>query len=323
MRYQKLGNSDIEISALGFGGNVLTDFFGPVDDAESLKTLNHAVDLGMTFMDTSNSYGSGLNEELFARLVAERRDDIVLSTKFGYFEGNVCGTPEHVAEACEASLKRLGIDIIDLYYQHRVDPDVPIEDTIGAMKDLVAAGKVRSLGLSEAAPETIRRAHAVHPISALQTEYSLWARFAEAEILPVCQELGITYVGYSPMGRGFLTGAFTDPKTLGESDRRRGMPRFAEENLDHNLQLVQTVQEIAAGKGAGMGQIALAWIFASPFDIVPIPGTRNTHHLEDNIKALDIELTPAEIALLDETFAIENIQGARQPEHVLSTVDNG
>ena len=323
MKYQKLGNSDIEISALGFGGNVLTDFFGSVDNDQSLKVLHHAVDLGMTFMDTSNSYGSGVNEDLFARLAAERREDIVLSTKFGYFEGNVCGTPEHVIESCEASLKRLGVDIIDLYYQHRVDPEVPIEDTVGAMKNLVAAGKVRSLGLSEAAPETIRRGHAVHPISALQTEYSLWSRFAEAEILPTCQELGITYVGYSPMGRGFLTGAFTDPKTLDESDRRRGMPRFAEENLDHNLQLVQTVQDIAASKGTGMGQIALAWIFASPFDIVPIPGTRSTKHLADNIGALDIKLTADEKALLDKTFAIENVDGARQPEHVLSTVDKG
>ena len=321
MKYQKLGNSDIEISALGFGGNVLTDFFGPVDDGESLKTPNHAVDLGLTFMDTSNSYGNGANEELFASLAAERRDDIVLSTKFGY-EGNVCGTPEHVAEACDASLKRLGVDVIDLYYQHRVDPEVPIEDTVGAMKNLIAAGKVRSLGLSEAAPETIRRAHAVHPISALQTEYSLWSRFAETEILPTCQELGITYVGYSPMGRGFLTGAFTDPKSLDENDRRRGMPRFAEENLNHNLQLVQTVHDIAKSKSVGAGQIALAWIFASPFDIVPIPGTRSRTHVADNINALSIKLTADEKALLDKTFAIENVDGARQPERVLSTVDS-
>jgi len=323
MKYQNLGNSDLEISALGFGGNVLTDFFGSVDDDQSLKVLHHAVDLGLTFLDTSNSYGSGVNEELFGRLAAERRDDIVLSTKFGYFEGNVCGTPEHVVEACDASLKRLGVDVIDLYYQHRVDPEVPIEDTVGAMKSLVTAGKVRSLGLSEAAPETIRRAHAVHPISALQTEYSLWSRFAEAEILPTCQELGITYVGYSPMGRGFLSGTLTDPSTLDESDRRRGMPRFATDNLDHNLQLVQTINDLAESKGTGMGQIALAWIFASPFDIVPIPGTRSTSHLEDNIKALDIDLTPDEKALLDETFSIENVKGARQPEHVLSTVDEG
>ena len=187
MRYQKLGNSDIEISALGFGGNTLTAFFGPVDDDESLNTLNHAVDLGITFMDTSNSYGSGHNEELFARLAAERCDDIVLSTKFGFFEGNVCGTPEHVIESCDASLKRVGVEVIDLYYQHRVDPEVPIEETIGAMRNLITAGKVRYLGMSEAAPETIRRAHAVHPISALQTEYSLWSRFAEAEILPTCR----------------------------------------------------------------------------------------------------------------------------------------
>ena len=323
MKYQKLGNSDIEISALGFGGNTLTDFFGPIDDDESLRTLNHAVDLGMNLMDTSNSNGSGVNEELFARLAAERREEIVLSTKFGFFEGTVCGTPEHVVEACDASLKRLGVDVIDLYYQHRVDPEVPIEETVGAMKNLITAGKVRSLGLSEAAPETIRRAHVVHPISALQTEYSLWSRFAEAEILPACQELGITYVGYSPMGRGFLSGTFSDPAKLVENDRRRGMPRLAEENLEHNLQHVQTINEIAESKGAGMGQIALAWIFASPFDIVPIPGTRSTNHLEDNIKALDIKFTSAEKALLDETFSLENVKGQRLPERVLSTVDKG
>ncbi len=323
MRYQKLGNSDIEISALGFGGNVLTDFFGPVDDAESLNTLNHAVDLGITFLDTSNSYGSGTNEELFARLAAERCDDIVLSTKFGFFEGNVCGTPEHVIESCDASLKRVGVEVIDLYYQHRIDPEVPIEETIGAMKNLITAGKVRYLGMSEAAPETIRRAHAVHPISALQTEYSLWSRFAEAEILPTCRELGITYVGYSPMGRGFLSGAVTDPSKLVENDRRRDMPRLTADNLEHNLQLVQAVKDVAESKSVSMGQIVLAWIFASPFDIVPIPGTRDTKHLEDNIDALRIELSAEEKALLDETFNVENVKGQRLPERVFSTVDNG
>ncbi|MBT4589178.1 MAG: aldo/keto reductase [Rhodospirillaceae bacterium] len=323
MKFQKLGNSDIEISAIGFGGNVLTTFFGPVDDDKSLKTLNHAVDLGLTFMDTSNSYGGGVNEELFARLAAERRDDIVLSTKFGFVEGGVCGTPEHVREECEKSLKRLGVDVIDLYYQHRVDPDVPIEETIGAMKELITAGKVLSLGMSEAAPATIRRAHAVYPISALQTEYSMWSRFAENEILPTCQELGITYVGYSPMGRGFLSGTVTDPSTLVENDRRRGMPRLSEDNLDHNLALVQTVKDIAEAKGVGMGQIAMAWIFASPYDIVPIPGTRNPKHVEDNIAALDIVLTPDEKTLLDETFSDENVKGLRSPERVLSTVDKG
>jgi aryl-alcohol dehydrogenase-like predicted oxidoreductase len=323
MKFQKLGNSDIEISAIGFGGNVLTDFFGPVNDDESLKTLHHAVDLGLTFMDTSNSYGPKVNEELFGRLAAERRDEIVISTKFGFVDGSVCGTPEHVVECCEASLKRLGVDVIDLYYQHRVDPDVPIEETIGAMKALVIAGKVRSLGMSEAAPATLRRAHKVHPISALQTEYSLWSRFAEAEILPTCEELGTTYVGYTPMGRGVLSGSLTDTSTLAENDKRRGLPRLSAENIDHNLALVQTVKNIADAKNVSMGQIALAWIFASDFDIVPIPGTRNPKHVEDNIKALEIELTLEEKTLLDETFSDEKVKGLRTPEHVLLTVDKG
>ncbi len=323
MKIQKLGNSDIEISAIGFGGNVLTDFFGPVNDVESLKTLNHAVDLGLTFMDTSNSYGPKVNEELFGRLAAERRDEIIISTKFGFVDGSVCGTPEHVVECCEASLKRLDVDVIDLYYQHRVDPDVPIEETIGAMKAMVIAGKVRSLGMSEAAPATIRRAHKIHPISALQTEYSLWSRFAEAEILPTCQELGITYVGYTPMGRGVLSGSLTDTSTLAENDKRRGLPRLSAENIDHNLALVQTVKNIADTKNVSMGQIALAWIFASDFDIVPIPGTRNPKHVEDNIKALEVELTQEEKTLLDETFSEENVQGLRSPERVLLTVDKG
>jgi aryl-alcohol dehydrogenase-like predicted oxidoreductase len=323
MKFQKLGNSDIEISALGFGGNVLTDFFGPVDDAQSLKVLNHAVDLGLNFMDTADSYGGGANEELFAKLMAERRDEIILSTKFGFVPGGVCGTPDYVAEAFEASVKRLNIDEVDLYYQHRVDPDVPIEETVGAMKELVTAGKVRYLGLSEAAPATIHRAHAVHPISALQTEYSLWSRFAEAEILPTCQELGITYVGYTPMGRGVLSGSLTDVSTLPENDRRRGLPRMSAENIDHNLALVETVKNIAEDKRVSMGQIALAWIFASEFDIVPIPGTRNPKHLEDNFAALEVVLTSDEKTLLDETFTDDKVQGLRTPAHVLATVDKG
>ena len=220
-------------------------------------------------------------------------------------------------------MKRLKVDVIDLYYQHRVDPEVPIEDTIGAMKDLVDAGKVRYLGMSEAAPSTIRRAHAVHPIAALQTEYSLWSRFAEAEILPTCQELGITYVGYTPMGRGVLSGSLTDINTLDETDKRRGLPRLSAENIDHNLALVQTVKDIAEAKNVSMGQIALAWIFASEFDIVPIPGTRNPKHIEDNIAALDVDLTFDEKALLDETFSDEKVKGLRIPEHVLATVDPG
>jgi aryl-alcohol dehydrogenase-like predicted oxidoreductase len=323
MKFQKLGNSDIEISAIGFGGNVLTDFFGPVDDEQSLKVLNHAVDLGLTFMDTANSYGGGVNEDLFGRLAAERRDDIVLSTKCGFVPGGVCGTPEHIVEECEKSLKRLGVEDVELYYLHRVDPDVPIEESMGAMKDLVTAGKVRTLGLSEAAPTTIRRAHAVHPISALQTEYSLWSRFAEAEILPTCQELGITYIGYTPMGCGVLSGSLTDVNTLAENDKRRGLPRMSAENIDHNLTLVQTIKKIAENKNVSMGQIALAWIFASPYDIVPIPGTRNPKHVEDNINALDVDLTADEKTLLDETFSDEKVKGLRTPEHVLSTVDKG
>ena len=323
MKKKKLGNSELKVSALGFGGNVLTDFFGPVDDEQSLKTLNHAVDCGLTFMDPANSYGDGLNEKLFARLVADRREEIILATKFGFVKGGVCGTPDHVVEACEASMKRLKVEVIDLYYQHRVDPNVPIEDTIGAMKQLVEAGKVLSLGLSEASPVTIRRAHAVHPISALQTEYSLWSRFAEPEILPTCQELGITFVGYTPMGRGILSGSFTDINTLTKSDRRRGLPRLSEENININLALVDIIKKVSVDKNVSMGQIALAWIFSSDFDIIPIPGTRNPKHVEDNIAALDINLTPQEKALLDDTFRPENVKGLRSPGKVLSTVDQG
>jgi len=245
-------------------------------------------------MDTSDSYCSGGNEELFAQLAAQHRNEIVISTKFGFVEGGVCGTPQYVAKACEASMKRLNVDVIDLYYQHRVDPDVPIEETIGAMKDLVTAEKVRSLGLSEAAPSTIRRAHAVHPISALQTEYSLWSRFAELEILPVCKELGITYVGYAPMGRGFLSGGLTNINSLAANDGRRNLPRINNADLKQNVLLTDTIKKIAGERKVSIGNIALAWIFASNFDLVPIPGTRNTNHIEDNISALNVILTAKE-----------------------------
>lgn len=323
MRFQKLGNSDLEISAIGFGGNSLTDFFGPVDDKESLETLNKALDVGITFIDSSDSYGKGSNEELLSGLLAERRDDMVLCTKFGNFGGSAKGTPDYVVEACEASLKRLKIDVIDLYYQHRVDPEVPIEDTIGAMSRLVEQGKVRYLGLSEAAASTIRRAHKVHPISALQTEYSLWSRFAEAEILPTCKELGITYVAYSPLGRGFLIGAFASLDELAEDDHRRNLPRVQDENVEHNLALVKTVTDLADAKGVSAAQIALAWTRSNDFDIVPIPGTKRAKHVADNAAAADLDLTAAEKATLNTTFTLDAAQGLRSTQRLLVTVDQG
>jgi aryl-alcohol dehydrogenase-like predicted oxidoreductase len=282
----------------------MSEFYGEADEAESIATIQRALDLGVTLLDTSDIYGPFTNERLVGRAIAGRRDDVVLATKFGIVREEdgtrrgIDGSPEYIRKACEASLRRLGIDHIDLYYQHRVDPKTPIEETAGALAELVGEGKVRYIGLSEAAPDTIRRAHAVHPVSALQTEYSLWSREPEAEILPTVRELGIGFVPYSPLGRGFLTGRYRSPDTIGEGDFRRSDPRFSRDNFDSNLAIVEAVEALAAEKGVSAAQIALAWVHQQGRDIVPIPGTTTRRHLESNVAALDVVLSDAELARL-------------------------
>lgn len=303
---RRLGPNGPEVSALGLGCMGMSEFYGAHDNVESTATIHRALDLGVTFLDTADMYGVGRNEDLVGRAIAGRRDSVFLATKFGNVRGpdgsfaGVDGKPAYVREACEASLRRLRVDTIDLYYQHRVDPKTPIEDTVGAMAELVRAGKVRFLGLSEAAPQTIRRAHAVHPITALQTEYSLWSRDVETEILPTCRELGVGFVPYSPLGRGFLTGQIKAPEDLAEDDFRRRSPRFETENFQRNLDLVARIQDLARAKGCTPAQLALAWVLVQGEDIVPIPGTRRSRHLEDNIGALSVRLTADELAAIDE-----------------------
>jgi aryl-alcohol dehydrogenase-like predicted oxidoreductase len=301
-----LGTQGLTVSRQGLGCMGMSDFYGPTNDEESTATIHRALELGVDFFDTSDMYGPHTNEVLLGKALAGRRDEAVIATKFGIVRDPddpgkraVNGRPEYVRQACDGSLQRLGVDHIDLYYQHRVDPDTPIEETIGAMGELVTEGKVRFLGLSEAAPDTIRRAHAVHPISALQTEYSVWSRDPEQEILPTLRELGIGFVPYSPLGRGFLTGALRSLDDLDEGDFRRYQPRFQGDNLADNVAIVEVVDQLASAKGCTPGQIALAFVHAAGRDVAPIPGTKRRTYLEENVAALDVELTEEDLAVLD------------------------
>lgn len=322
-----LGNSDLTLSAIGLGCMGMSDFYGTADEAQSIAVIHHALDIGVTFLDTADMYGPFTNERLVGKAIKDRRDEVVLATKFANMRGEdgswlgISGKPEYVKQACDASLERLGVDVIDLYYQHRVDPEVPIEETVGAMAELVEAGKVRYLGLSEAAPETIRRAHAVHPISALQTEYSLWSRDPEDELLSLCDELGITFIPYSPLGRGFLTGAIQRIDDLDPDDWRRNNPRFQGENFQKNFELVKTVEELAKEKSCTPAQLALAWLLAQGEDIIPIPGTRRIERLEENAAATSIELTSKDLDRIEAIFPKDAAAGTRYPEGGMSTVN--
>jgi aryl-alcohol dehydrogenase-like predicted oxidoreductase len=324
METRTLGSQGLQVSAEGLGCMGMSAFYGDRDDAESLRTLGRALELGVTFWDTSDMYGPHTNEELIGRFFADsgRRDEVQLATKFGIKHDPdspsarvVDGSPAYVRECIEGSLRRLGVDHVDLYYQHRVDPNTPIEETVGAMAELVAEGKVRHLGLSEAGPETLRRASAEHPITALQTEYSLWSRDPEEEILPTCRELGIGFVPYSPLGRGFLTGAIRSPDDLDEDDYRRYSPRFQGENFQKNLDLVARIEEIASEKGVTPAQLALAWVLAQGEDIVPIPGTKKVPRLEENAAAAEVSLSDEELAELAE--ALPAAAGLRYPEQMM------
>jgi aryl-alcohol dehydrogenase-like predicted oxidoreductase len=326
MQTRRLGTNGPEVSAIGLGCMGMSDFYGPAEDARSIEVIHRALDLGINFFDTADMYGVGRNEQLVGRALRDRRDKAVIATKFGNVRAEdgsylgIDGSPAYVRKACEASLRRLGVDVIDLYYQHRVDPRTPIEDTVGAMAELVREGKVRYLGLSEAAPDTIRRAHKVHPVTALQTEYSLWSRDAEEDLLPLCAELGITYVAYSPLGRGFLTGAIRSIDDLAPDDWRRNNPRFQGENFQKNLQLVDAVQEMARARGCTPAQLALAWVLARPEGIIPIPGTRRIERLEENIGAVDVTLTREELDRLDAIAPVGVAAGTRYPEAAMQTV---
>lgn len=317
MQQRKLGNQGLTVSELGLGCMGMSEFYGKGDEAESIATIHRALELGLTFFDTADMYGRGANEELVSRAIAQHREQVVIATKFGIQRGEdnsfrgISGSPKYVRSACEASLKRLNTDYIDLYYQHRVDPKVPIEDTVGAMAELVQQGKVRYIGLSEASAATIRRAANVHPISALQSEYSLWSRDIEDDIIPTIQELGIGLVAYSPLGRGFLSGTVTNLDDLAPDDYRRNSPRFQGENFNKNLQLVEQVKEIATEKGVTPGQLALAWLLAKSNEIVPIPGTKRRTYLEENVATTKIELTTSELQSLEAVAPKSSVMGDR------------
>ncbi len=322
-----LGRNGPHVSALGLGCMGMSEFYGSTDEAESLATIQHALDQGINFLDTADVYGQGRNEVLVGRALKGRRDQAVLATKFGNVRAadgqwlGVNGRPEYVRECCDASLQRLGVSHIDLYYQHRVDPATPIEETVGAMARLVEEGKIRYIGLSEAKADTLRRAAAVHPVTALQTEYSLWTRDPEAEILPTCHDLGIGFVAYSPLGRGFLTGRIRSQADLEDSDYRRRSPRFQGENLDQNLALVQRIEQIATEKRCTPAQLALAWLLARGNDIVPIAGTKRRRYLDENIGAVKIDLTPADITRLDQAAPVGAAAGARYPQEAMQRVN--